>query len=288
MATFGVYGAIEEMPVDAMTERLQSLEELGYDSFWVGENIGMDAFVQLAFAASVTTRLRFGTAIVPIWSRTAATMRASSRALADLSGDRFTLGVGASHPAFAEQTWGVRPDAPVTRMREYLARYAEAAQEGDRRVPLYIAALRPRMLELAAEHADGVLPYLVTPERIAEMRSVVGTSTKIVAALAVSVDDDRRVALRRAREYLGVYREADVYRTSLFACGFGPDDLDPEPSERLVHAIVALGSAAEVTERLREFVEAGADQLNLMMLDGDPWYEPHPPTLAALAPLLLR
>ena len=133
----------------------------------------------------------------------------------------------------------------------------------------------------AAAPPDGVYPYLVTTGAVARTREAIGPDKLVVASLPVALGVGAR---ERARTYVGVYREVRTYRENLGALGFGDEDFDPEPSDRLVDALVASGDAAAIRARIAELDEAGADQVVLMTLDGDPWYEPSLATLRALAP----
>jgi probable F420-dependent oxidoreductase len=277
-------GALEHMDPDRLAAYLQEVERLGYRAVWVGENVGREPFAALAYAAAVTSALRLGTGIAAIWARTPATTRAGALTVQELSRGRFALGLGVSDRAFAEQTWGARYERPVEQMREFLDAY-EAAPievEAPEPPPVLLAALRPRMLELAAERADGVYPYLVTTEAVARTRAAIGPEKLVVASLPVALGEGAR---ERARTYVSVYRDVRTYMTNLRALGFGDADFDPEPSDRLVDALVASGDADAIRARVAEVREAGADQVVLMTLDGDPWYEPSLDTLRALAPV---
>jgi probable F420-dependent oxidoreductase len=277
-------GALEHMAPDRLAAYLREVERLGYRSVWVGENVGREPFAALAYAAAVTTTLRLGTGIAAIWARTPATTRAGALTVQELSAGRFALGLGVSDRAFAEQTWGARYERPVEQMREFLDAYEAAPIEVEAPAPppVLLAALRPRMLELAAERADGVYPYLVTTGAVARTREAIGPEKLVVASLPVALGEGSR---ERARTYVAVYREVRTYMTNLRALGFADADFDPEPSDRLVDALVASGGVDAIRARIAELHEAGADQVVLMTLDGDPWYEPSLDTLRALAPL---
>jgi probable F420-dependent oxidoreductase len=278
----GVMGALEHMAPDRLAAYAQEVERLGYRAVWVGENVGREPFAALAHTAAVTTTLRLGTGIAAIWARTPATTRAGALTVQELSGGRFALGLGVSDKAFSQQVWNAPYERPVEQMRAFLDAY-EAAPievEAPEPPPLLLAALRPRMLELAAERADGVYPYLVTTGAVARTREAIGPDKLVVASLPVALGDGAR---ERARTYVGVYRDVRTYRENLGALGFGDDDFDPAPTDRLVDALVASGDVASIRARIDELHEAGADQVVLMTLDGDPWYEPSLDTLRALA-----
>ncbi len=178
----------------------QQAEAVGFDSVWVSEAWGSDAVSVLAFLAARTGRVRLGTAILPIGSRTPALIAQTAATLDLLSGGRFLLGLGVSGPQVMEGWHGVPFARPVTRTRETvdiirqaLLREAPLEYEGEterlplpggtglgkplrlmlrpRRaeIPIHIASIGPRNTELAAEIADGWLPILFSPERAADV-----------------------------------------------------------------------------------------------------------------------
>jgi probable F420-dependent oxidoreductase len=278
----GVMGVLETMPPERLRAYAQEVERLGYHALWVGENVGREPFAAQAFVAGVTTTLRLGTGIAAIWARSAAAARAGALTVQELSGGRFALGLGVSDRAFSEQTWGARYERPVAQMRAYLDAYDAAPIEvaAPEPPPLLLAALRPRMLELAAERADGVFPYLVTTEQVARTRAAIGEEKLVVASLPVALGDGAR---DRAAQYVAIYGAIPNYVASLASVGFGPEDFEPAPSDRLVDGLVAWGDADRIRARIAELHDAGADQVVLLTLDGDPWYEPSLETLRALS-----
>jgi F420-dependent oxidoreductase-like protein len=170
-------------------------ESLGYDSIWTAEAWGSDAFTPLAFLAACTTRLRLGTAIAQVWARTPGTTAMTALTLQHLSGGRLLLGLGVSGPQVVEGWHGVPFRRPLAVTREYvavlrkaLAADAKVEHDGDvytipyrgpgatglgrplrstlpaaPDTPLLVAALGPKNTALAAEVADGLLPYLWSP-----------------------------------------------------------------------------------------------------------------------------
>ena len=129
-----------------------------------------------------------------------------------------------------------------------------------------------------------MFPYVVTVDQVAATRAVIGPGKLLVASLGVSLDDDSAHAREKARAYVAAYLEAPIYTSLWRALGFGDDDLAPPPSDRLVEALTAFGDVAAVRARIAELRDAGADQVALMTLDSDPWYEPNLATLRTLAP----
>jgi alkanesulfonate monooxygenase SsuD/methylene tetrahydromethanopterin reductase-like flavin-dependent oxidoreductase (luciferase family) len=175
--------------VEEALRRFEHAETLGYDSAWATHVNGHDSFVLMAGAAVRTERIRIGVGVVPIYSRTPATMAQTARTLWELSGGRTELGIGLSHKIVVEGWHGQSIDHPAAEMREYLtvvrsildglappeagAKWVtnmsliqfEPAPE----VPLLVGALAPAMLRTAGELADGVILWMCNPDYIADV-----------------------------------------------------------------------------------------------------------------------
>ena len=148
--------------------------------------------------------------------------------------------------------------------------------------PRNTAALRERMTDLAATDADGAFPYLVTPERVAWMRDRLdaaadGRRPILAVTLPVALD-----GADAARAYLKPYLRTPTYQASWGLQGFGADDWEAPGSDRLVGAMVAIGSVDVARERLAALQAAGADHVAIIPIAPDGATE-HPPTLEALA-----
>jgi probable F420-dependent oxidoreductase len=162
--------------------------------------------------------------------------------------------------------------SPVETMREYLTAMDTApmvAAEGERRSARVVAALGPRMLQLAAELTDGVLPYLVTPEHTALARDVVGDKF-IAVEQAVVLGQDREEFLRRAHAHLEIYTGLDNYKNSWRRLGFTDEDFVRGGSDRLCDAMVVHGDESAIKARVDEHRQAGADHVCLQVLGDDP------------------
>jgi probable F420-dependent oxidoreductase len=216
------------------------------------------------------------TGIANIWARDAQAMRAGQLTLAEAYPARFLLGLGVSHVPLVD-TRGHRYDRPYSAMRAYLdamdqARYeSPAPAESPIRV---LAALGPRMLELAAERADGAHPYFVPVSHTELARRIMGPGKLLCPEQAVVMDPDPRSAREVARRHTGAYLRLPNYRQNLLRLGFSEADCEGGGSDRLVDAIVAHGSAEVVAQRLREHLQAGADHVAIQVLTGDPLVVP--------------
>lgn len=280
----GIWGLVAALPADQARSAAARAAELGYGALWVGEGTGRDPFAQLAAVAEVAGSMALGTCIVNIFGRDAMASRMGAMTLHELTAGRFALGLGVSHVHLVQKLRGHAYEKPLTRMREYLEAYRQLPYRGPviagpdgapGEPPVLIAALGPRMLELAASATDGTLPFFVSAERVAWMRSLLDGAAPagrprplIATALAVAVGDE--VASRAAaRAWMQPYARAENYQRSLAAQGFGPDDWEPPYSDRLIDALVAWGSPEQVRQRIAQFHAAGADHVAILPLAVD-------------------
>ncbi len=296
LGPIGAWGHLDSLPVDRLRAFARRVEELGYGTLWMPETVGREPFTALGLLAGETHRMRLGTSIVSIWGHDPQTTRMAAMTLAEATNGRFALGLGISHPHLASKLRGHAYEKPLTRMREFLAAYRSAIYKGPMTTrvpgepPVVLAALRERMLGLAATEAEGAFPYLFTAERVAWARDVLD---RVAAAagrprpvLAVSMpavlEADSGPARDAARAYLAPYLRTPNYQASWELQGFGPNDWERPGSDRLVDAMVAWGSAARLRDGLTELRAAGADHVAVIPLGPDGNTE-HLPVLEALA-----
>ncbi len=189
----GYSGAKMSLPMD----QILHAENLGFDSVWTAEAYGSDAITPATWILANTTKIKAGTAIMQMPARSPAMAAMTSMSLAQLSGNRFIAGVGASGPQVIEGWHGVPYGKPVTRLREYIAimkqifaREAVTTFEGkeyqlpytgpgatglgkplksilhcDTPIPIYAATITPNGVKAAAEVADGFFPVWMDPEQ---------------------------------------------------------------------------------------------------------------------------
>src|SRR5690606_7234842 len=146
-------------------------------ALWLPDTIGRDPFAHIAHLAHATKTLVFATGIASIFHRHAGPMKQAALTVAEQTDGRFVLGIGVSHAPFVAGVRGLDYSKPLTRMREYLAAMDNAPYGGPQPAeppPRLLAALGPKMLELAASQADGAHPYWTTPEHTAQAREILG------------------------------------------------------------------------------------------------------------------
>ena len=278
LGRLGVWGHLDSLSVAEARAYAERIERLGFSALWVPETVGREPFTLLALLAGTTRTLRLGTSIASIWGRDAQTTRMAAMTLAEATRGRFVLGIGVSHAHLAGRLRGHEYDKPLTRMREYLAVYRRAIYKGPGQddvaePPVLLAALRDRMLDLAASQTDGAFPYLVTAERVGWMRQRLDANSAgdrqplLAVTLPVVVDPDPGRAADAARAYLKPYLRTPNYRASWSEQGFGEQDWSGRGSDQLVDAMVARGGAREIRPRIDELHGAGADHVALIPLD---------------------
>lgn len=292
LGRLGVWGHLDSLPVDELRAYVRRADELGYGTLWVPETVGREPFSLLGLAAAETSEMRLGTSIVSIWGHDAQTTRMAAMTLQEATDGRFVLGLGVSHPHLAQRLRGHAFERPLTRMREFLAAYRSAIYkgpmpEGWTDPPILLAALRERMLTLAATDADGAFPYLVTPERVAWTRGVLDAAASdarplLAVTMPAVLEEDPEPARAAARAYLAPYLRTPAYQAGWSAQGLDETDWDKPGSDRLVDDMVAWGDAEVLQQRIGEFVEAGADHVAIIPLAPDGTTE-HLPVLEALA-----
>jgi probable F420-dependent oxidoreductase len=253
-------------------EYTREIESLGYRALWVPESWGRESFTNVSLLLSSTTSLVVATGIANIWARDAVTTSNGAKTLSAAYGDRFVLGLGVSHEPLVSRLRGHHYETPIRVMKDFLLAMDGApmmAEEGRVRVPRVIAALGPKMLELAAELTDGAHPYLVTPEHTQLARSIIGDKFLGVEQ-AVVLGQSREEFLRRAHQHLEHYSGLENYRNSWRRQGFGDNDIVRGGSDRLCDALVLHGDEDAILEGARRHFDAGASHVCLQVLGADP------------------
>ncbi|MFI7387382.1 TIGR03620 family F420-dependent LLM class oxidoreductase [Streptomyces sp. NPDC049813] len=242
---------------DSLAEAVAELDELGYGTLWLGAS---PAPSDAAAALAATRRITVATGILSIWDHTAQTVAERIGALTDKERERFVLGLGVSHGPIVQGY-----AKPYSKMVEYLDALDAAAPPvaAGRRV---LAALGPKMLDLAAHRALGAHPYLVTAGHTAQARAALGSGAVLAPEVTVVLDEDAERARTTARATLARYLRLPNYTDNLLRLGFTESDLQEGGSVRLLDALFAMGDAEQVRARVQEYVDAGADHVALQVL----------------------
>jgi probable F420-dependent oxidoreductase len=287
----------------------------GYDDVWFADGGSVDSLTLAAAVAVRTQRVRIGTAIIPVYTRTPAVLAATAATLSHLAPGRFILGLGASSHAMVEGWHGLDFDKPLTRVREtaLLVRSMLAGEKSNfsgavlrsqgytlglpvqGHVPIYLAALRPRMLELAGELGEGVVLNLFPAEALPRMLEHVDAGARragkslaereVVCRHQVVVTSDKPAARAMFRKYFAPYYATPVYNRFLawsgyeaeadtIAAGWREKDRDKTTgalSDELIDRILILGTVAECHARIRGLARDGVTTHVIHSMLPDPY-----------------
>jgi probable F420-dependent oxidoreductase len=268
--SFGLDG----LPVADAIEVARAVEDLGFGSLWIAEGTASrEALSHAAILLSVTSRLVVATGIASIWARDPAAMESGARTLADAYPGRFILGLGVSHAGAVARRGHEYATRPVAKMREYLDAMDAAQLSSPAPDPppaRVLAALRSRMLELAARRAEGVHSYFVPVEHTRRARPILGPDALLIPEQAVVLEQDPAAARALARTHTAHYLARENYRENLRSLGIPAADLAGDGSDSLIDALVAWGDDTAIQDRVREHLEAGADHVVLQPIVASP------------------
>jgi len=270
-------GAAPDPLADQVARARQAAED-GFPSIWVPHILGMDALITLAVVGREVSRIELGTAVIPTYPRHPMLMAQQALSAQLATGGRLVLGIGTSHQVVVEGMLGYSFDRPARHMREYLAvlrpllRGESVAFEGETVTargaitipgatpcPVLLAALGPRMLELAGAQADGTVTWMTGPRTLASYLVPAITEAaeragrpapRVAVGLPVCVTDDVDGARRRAARSFAMYGQLPSYRAML----------DREGAEGPADVVVA-GDEASVRAQAAELAAAGATDL---------------------------
>lgn len=287
-------------------EIAQQAEDLGYDSIWVPEMWGRDAFSILGLLAAHTSKIKLATGIIPVYSRSPAVIAQTIATLDEISEGRMILGLGTSGPIVIENWHGVPYEKPLQRTKEYveiikmILNSERVNYEGEifnlknfklqfkpqrKDVPIFIAAMGPKNVQLTGEVADGWIPFLVPPERleigISELQIGTESSEKSMDNIfvapyipsAVSADED--LANDVIKEYIAYYvgGMGTYYHQAMIRYGFkaeadgiveawGKGDKSgaiENVSQKMIDSLSISGNPDSVQSKINEYYDNGAD-----------------------------
>ncbi len=278
LGPIGVWtGALDQVPSAQAAELAAEIEELGYGAIWIPEAVGRDPFVMATLLLAGTSSLPVATGIANIYARDPMTMANAQRTVAEAFEGRFLLGLGVSHQHLVEGLRKHDYSRPLSHMRQYLERMHETIffAHGPQELPeMVLAALGPRMLQLSATATAGAHPYFVPPEHTAFARETMGPAAALYPEQMVILDTDAHVARELARQNMAIYLGLPNYTNNLLRLGFEQADIDGGrgggPSDRLVDAIVVWGTPEQITARVQQHLDAGADHVGVQVLAEDP------------------
>ena len=275
----GIYrGDASSGPIDKVVGAARDAADAGYASFWLPQTMGMDAMTALAVVGREIPSIDLGIAVVPTYPRHPIVMAQQALTTQAVTGGRLTLGIGLSHQPIIEQSYGYPFDKPVRHMREYLSALLPLVREGsvsfegetltariglDVRgaspVRVVLAALGPKMLELAGGMADGTVTWMTGPATLADhvvptitaaARAAGRPAPMVGAGFPVCVTDDVDAARANAATTFAIYGTLPSYRAMLDREGAeGPAD------------VAIVGDEATVRDRIAELGGIGVTDL---------------------------
>ncbi|MCX4870082.1 TIGR03620 family F420-dependent LLM class oxidoreductase [Streptomyces sp. NBC_00825] len=268
--------AYEGQPAGRVRESAAEIEELGYGAIWYGEAFGRDTVGQAWLLLSATQRIVVASGIANIAFRDPIATATATRALGEAFPGRYVLGLGGHRVDDTVHELDGYPvparGRAVTTMRAYLQAmdavpaHGPMADPAPRRV---LAALGPKMLQLAAEHTWGAHPYFVSTEHTAQARQIMGPNAFLAVEQAVVLDTDLSRARQVATEHVAGYLSAPHQEANVGRLGFNDEDIVGGPSRRMVDALVAQGEVEAIRRRVQEHLDAGADHVCLQVLTAD-------------------
>jgi probable F420-dependent oxidoreductase len=282
----GVWSIVDHLSAPDMAAFARRVEAWGYGALWIPEALGREAFTASGWLLANTDTLVIATGIATIYARDPTSAVQAQNTLNELSNGRFLLGLGVSHAPLV----GIRKheyEKPIGMMRAYLKGMAEAPTPKPPEKPkTVIAALRPKMLALAAELADGAHPYNVTPEHTAAARKILGPGKLLCVEQGVVLETDPTQARAIGRRFLPLYLGLSNYVEHWKQLGFDGADFENGGSDRLIDTIIAWGNENAIRARIEAHWKAGADHVCIQALGAAG--TAYPPTdeklLALLAP----
>jgi len=257
LGQIGIWSFSLRFSADA-TAAVQGLEKLGFKTLWVpGGND--DGVLDLAKALlEATSTLNLATGILNIWKHEPADVAAWWRALPAASRSRFLLGLGVSHGGVIGEAYG----KPVAKMREYLDALEQAGMPS---ATMCLAALGPKMLQLAQARTAGAHPYLVSPRHTAFARQTMGPDALLAPEQGVVLESDPGKAREIVRNSIKFYAGLPNYTNNWRRDGYTDADIETV-SDRLIDGLIAWGDVNAIGARVQEHLQAGADHVCLQVI----------------------
>ncbi len=270
LGRFGIWS--RELRFGDAAESVESaaeLEQLGFGTLWIPGGAGGDILDTVETMLEATAAAVVATGILNVWMHDAAAVAEAHAALDEAHAGRFLLGLGISHaPLIDSDETGLRYAKPLETMTAYLDALDAHAPAGTRPQRV-LAALAPKMVELAGRRTLGVHPYMVPVEHTRWVRGVLGDDRLVATELSVVLEPEVERARDEARLDLGLYLTLPNYVNTWRRFGFTETDFEAGGSNRLIDALYARGSAGEVADRVREHLDAGASHVCLRVVTND-------------------
>src|SRR5918996_2198127 len=291
MQRYGMTIPFDDAPLHAQRDRIIELADLGYTDVWSSEANGADAFTPLALAAAWAPSLRLGTAIVPAYTRGAATLAETVASMVQAAPGRFAFGIGSSSNVIVENWNGIPFEEPYRRVRDTI-RFLRASLAGekvtheydtfnvkgfrlgirvDQMPPILVAALGPGMLRLAGREGDGAIINWLSADDVKTVVPHVGEDKEIVARIFVMPSDNEEIVRFVGKRAIAAYLNVPVY--AAFHAWLGRGEMlqpmwdawragDREAAtaaipDEIVDALIVHGTPSEIREHLAQYAANG-------------------------------
>ena len=263
LGKLGVWFFLDNLSSQDSAETAKKIEELGYSALWLPETVGKNPLVLSSWLLSQTSNLVIATGIANIYNREPGVTLAAQHSLAEQSNGRFLLGLGVSHKPLVEGVRGLKYGPPVKTMNDYLEKMKSSpytAITHTEKPPTVIAALGPKMLELAASKCDGAHPYFSSPDHTAMARSIMGPDSWLCVEQKVILEEDPSKARELARAGATMYQSLPNYRNNWLRMGLTEEDIN-QSSDKFIDTTFAWGKPDQIQSRINEHFDAGASHV---------------------------
>ena len=262
----GVLFNTDRLDHKAFISYAMRIDELGFESLWLPELFTRDPFAAAGFLLAQTKQVKLATGIANIYARDPAASVSLTSTLQGLSQGRFILGLGVSN-ATLNAARGHDWQPPVTKLRSYLQDMQRVKLSVERvDAPIHVAAHGPKMLQVAAQHADGANTYIMPQAHVTEARNILGSTADLNTMLFCLHETDPEQARQTCRRALAYYIGLDYYHRAWRNFGFEDADFENGGSNRLIDELVAWGDIDAIKQRIGAQFTLGASRVVIIPL----------------------
>ena len=283
----GIWSRTNVMDKQELADLAKNVERLGYQTLWYPESLSYEALSVAGYLLSHTEKLIVASGIANIYARDAVTAAQGHDSLNRLYDNRFLMGLGVSHVPLVEGARGHSYGKPVATMRKYLGDIISAKIDPTIKIDdraIVLAALGPKMLELASASTKGALPYCVTPDHTIEARKIMGPEPWLCVEQKICFTNEEGTARTIAQEQMAPYMAMTNYRNNWFRLGFTEEEVTGNAAPRFLDAMVVWGKEQVINDCIDAHFKAGADQVVLQAFRPDGKSGSDPKALEAFAP----
>ncbi|MBT4355432.1 MAG: TIGR03620 family F420-dependent LLM class oxidoreductase [Rhodospirillaceae bacterium] len=283
----GIWSRTNVMDKQELVDLAKNVERLGYQTLWYPESLSYEALSVAGYLLSHTEKLIVASGIANIYARDAVTAAQGHDSLNRLYDNRFLMGLGVSHVPLVEGARGHSYGKPVATMRKYLGDIISAKIDPTIKIDdraIVLAALGPKMLELASASTKGALPYCVTPDHTIEARKIMGPEPWLCVEQKICFTNEEGTARTIAQEQMAPYMAMTNYRNNWFRLGFTEEEVTGNAAPRFLDAMVVWGKEQVINDCIDAHFKAGADQVVLQAFRPDGKSGSDPKALEAFAP----